>query len=232
MFFLPVRGPSPPWHGRPSQQRWPGSRRKSPTALRRRLFAFQRSRIVRQGKADGEKYECDEAVDRERRERRIVDRVGGAQKLAEPDDGRQRGAFDELDQEPDGRRSCEREGLRQDDEAKLGRISQPKTGGGGPLSRWNGFHAAPPDFGEEGARAERQSEHGRSPGLDPKSQQRQPEKDQEELEQQRCSLEERDIALGELGEPEALRDPRNQDRQSGAAPAQEGGERQEDRPAR
>src|SRR4051812_34500888 len=139
MFFLPVRGPSPPWHGRPSQQRWPGSRRKSPTALRRRLFAFQRSRIVRQGKADGEKYECDEAVDRERRERRIVDRVGGAQKLPEPDDGRQRGAFDELDQESDGRRSWEREGLRQDEGARLGRGPQPRTGGAAALSHREQF---------------------------------------------------------------------------------------------
>ncbi|MPL86060.1 hypothetical protein SDC9_32036 [bioreactor metagenome] len=197
-----------------------------------RLSGFEPFRTAGQREAHREIEERNEAIDPERLERCVVERVGGAHQLLETEDRGQRRRLDELDEKTDRGPERDAEGLRQDHQAQLLPPGQAKACAGIPLAFGQRLDAAAPDLGEIGRGVDRQPERRRRPGLDAQAELRQAEEDQEQQQQQRRALEDLDIEIGHAAQPPSRRDPREQDRQPDDHPADEGHRREQQRPAR
>ena len=109
--------------------------------------------------------------------------------------------------------------------------AQRQTARGLPLAARDGVDTTAPDFREEGAGVQRERQRGGKPGRGLDAEQRNAEVGQEQLHQQRRALEDLDIDTDQpVGQPVA-RDTQHQQRQTDQAAADEGNERQADRPA-
>ena len=93
----------------------------------------------------------------------VGDHAAGFGDFYEADDRRERGAFDHLHHETDGRRDGDARGLWQHDEAQLLREREAKTLGRFPLALGHGVDAAAPNFGEVRARIQREADRCRDP---------------------------------------------------------------------
>ncbi|MCY1546434.1 hypothetical protein D9M68_824300 [compost metagenome] len=102
--------------------------------------------------------------------------------------------------------------------------------GGFPLTAWDRLDAAAPDFGQKGAGEQGQRSGCCQPGRHVDTEQGDTEEYDEQLHQQRRALEQLDIAARQQSRSLQRGDTRKEDQQAGHATANEGHQRQQQRP--
>src|SRR5260221_6867543 len=193
---------------------------------------FEILREQRERPAEDEIERAHDRIDDHRLEGEICHQLAGAGELDEADERGDRRALDELHDEADGRRDRDAHRLRQDDVPELLGEAEGEALGSFPLRSRDRLDRAAPDLAEKGAGVEREGEADRRPGVDLEVEgDGEPIIGDEELHQDRRALEELDVADGKPAQRTDRRGPQDRDHQPHAAPAEQGDQRQQQRPA-